>query len=89
MFSTTNRLLFLMSKFPWTHHGISTKYNKDPRIGLKYVRLGNLFEWKYFFKKHGLIVEKVIGINYSLLGKLTSLLITLLSHNLAFILRKG
>jgi hypothetical protein len=55
------------------HPGVSTKYNNDPRIDLKHVRLGNLSEWRYFFEKHNLLVEKVIGINYSLLGKLISL----------------
>jgi 2-polyprenyl-3-methyl-5-hydroxy-6-metoxy-1,4-benzoquinol methylase len=88
MHSAINRLLFLMGKFPWTHPGVYTKYNKDPRIDLKHVRLGNLSEWKHFFEKHGLMIEKIIGINYSLLGKLTSLSRASLSHNLAFILRK-
>jgi hypothetical protein len=62
-----------MGKLLWTHPGVSTKYNNDPRIDLKHVRLGNLPEWKHFFEKHSLMVEKVIGINYSLLGKLFSL----------------
>jgi 2-polyprenyl-3-methyl-5-hydroxy-6-metoxy-1,4-benzoquinol methylase len=88
MHSAINRLLFLLGKFPWTHPGVSTKYNNDPRIDLKHVRLGNLPEWKHFFEKHSLMVEKVIGINYSLLGKLISLSKASLSHNLAFILRK-
>jgi len=89
MHSATNRLLFLMGKFPWTYPGVSTKYNKDPRIDLKHVRLGNLSEWKYFFEKHRFMVEKVIGINYSSLGKLISLSKTSLSHNLAFVLKKS
>jgi len=87
MHSATNRMLFLMGKFPWTHPGVSTKYNKDPRIDLRHVRLGNLSEWTYFFEKHNLMVEKVIEINYSLLGKLISLSRTSLSHNLAFVLK--
>lgn len=45
---------------------------KDPRIDLKHVRLGNLSEWTYFFEKHGLMIEKDIGINFSLIGKLIS-----------------
>ena len=87
MHSATNRLLFLMGKFSWTHPGVSTKYNKDPRIDLRHVRLGNLSEW-VFFEKHNLMVEKVMGINYSLLGKLISLSRTSLSHNLVFLLKK-
>jgi hypothetical protein len=67
---------------------VSTKYNKDPRIDLKHGRLGNLSEWKHFFEKHGLMIERVIGINYSLLGKLISLSKISLSHNLAFVLSK-
>jgi hypothetical protein len=67
---------------------VSTKYNKDPKIDLKHVRLGNLSEWKHFFEKHNLLVEKVIGINYSLLRKLISLSKISLSHNLAFVLSK-
>ena len=89
MHSAANRLLFLIGKFPWAHHGVFTKYNKDPRIDLKHIRLGNLSEWALFFEKHSLIVEKVIGINYSLLGKLISLLKISLSHNLAFVLKKS
>jgi 2-polyprenyl-3-methyl-5-hydroxy-6-metoxy-1,4-benzoquinol methylase len=88
MHSAINRLLFLIGKFPRTHPGVSTKYNKDPRIDLKHIRLGNLSEWKHFFEKHSLIVERVIGINYSLLGKLISLSRNSLSHNLTFMLRK-
>jgi 2-polyprenyl-3-methyl-5-hydroxy-6-metoxy-1,4-benzoquinol methylase len=87
MHSAINRLLFLMGKFPWFHPGISTRYNKDPRICLEHVRLGNLSEWKYFFEKHNLMIEKVIGINYSLLGKFISLSKTSLSHYLAFVLK--
>jgi len=89
MHSATNRLLFLVGKFPWAHPGVSTKYNKDPRIDLKHIRLGNLSEWKYFFEKHSFMVEKVIGINFSLLGKLISLSRTSLSHNLVFLLKKA
>ena len=89
MHSATNRLLFLMGKFPWTHPGVSTKYNKDPRIDLKHVRLGNLSEWKHFLEKHGLMLERVIGINYSLLRKLISLSRTSFSHVLVFILRRS
>jgi hypothetical protein len=51
--------------------------------------LGNLSEWKHFFQKHSLMTEKVIGINYSLLGKFISLSKTSLSHNLVFILKKS
>ena len=88
MHSAANRLLFLIGKFPWTHPGVSTKYNKDPRIDLKHVRLGNLSEWAFFFfEKHRFMVEKVIGINYSWLGKLISLSKTSLSHNLAFVIK--
>ena len=89
MHSAANRLLFLIGKFPWTHPGVSTKYNKDPRIDLKHVRLGNLSEWAFFFEKHSFMVEKVIRINYSSLGKLISLSKTSLSHNLAFVLKKS
>jgi len=89
MHSATNRLLFLMGKFPWTNPGVSTKYNKDSRIDLKHIRIGNLSEWTYFFEKHNSMVEKVIGINYSLLGKLISLSETSLSHNLVFLLKKA
>jgi len=89
MHSAANRLLFLTSKFPWTHLEVSTKYNKDPRIDLKHIRLGNLSEWAFFFEKHNLMIERVIGINYSLLGKLISLSKTSLSHNLAFVLKKS
>ena len=73
MHSATNRLLFLMGKFPWTHPGVSTKYNKDPRIDLKHIRLGNLSEWVFFYEKHNLIIENSMEINYSWLGKLISL----------------
>jgi len=89
MHSVTNRLLFLLGKFPWTHPGISIKYKKDQRIDLKHVRLGNLSEWTYFFEKHGLMIEKAIGINFSFIGKLISFSKTSLSHNLAFILKKS
>jgi hypothetical protein len=65
-----------MGKFPWTCHGVSTKYNKNTRIDLRHVRLVNLSEWKYFFEKHSLIIENSMRINYSFLDKLIFLLKT-------------
>jgi len=76
-----------MGKFPWTHLEVSTKYNKDPRIDLKHIRLGNLSEWVFFYEKHNLIIENSMEINYSWLGKLISLSKTSLSHNLAFVIK--